>query len=171
MDGIRKILRKYLHTVAVFLMVGSHFLLLIYFFEPAYSTPDANGYFKQGRLIAQNGRTWCHPESPVQYVGIHWTAAEGDRIYCRYPPGLPLLIAISYRLFGPGAGIAVNCLLTSLTLLGLYVLCRIWIGKGWALAAMAAMACNPIALADAVVGDAHAAVAFFLVWGCYGYSD
>lgn len=33
--------------------------------------------------------------------------------------------------------------------------------------AVAIIACNPVALSDALVGDSHAAAAFFLVWGLF----
>ncbi|MFC1535337.1 ArnT family glycosyltransferase, partial [Thermodesulfobacteriota bacterium] len=116
-------------------------------------------------MIADHGRTCIQEESPIQYIGVHWMEAEGNCIYSRYPPGLPVIIAIFFKLFGPEAGILVNYFLTTLTLLGLFVLCSIWIGKGWALAAVATMACNPVANSHAMQGDAHNAAAFFLIWG------
>jgi len=165
MEKVLKSFKKYPYQIIAFFILGGHFLLLISFFEPAFSTPDPNGYFKQAQLIADHGRTWFQEESPTQYIGIHWMEAEGNRIYSRYPPGLPVIIAIPFKLFGPDAGILVNYILTTLTLLGLFVLCSMWIGKGWALVAIAAMACNPITNSHAVIGDSHTAAAFFLVWG------
>ena len=57
---------------AIGLLVAGHFLFLALFFRPAISTPDANGYMAQARLIAREGRTDIVVESPVQYVGDHW---------------------------------------------------------------------------------------------------
>ncbi|HZZ44921.1 MAG TPA: hypothetical protein VFE58_18430, partial [Tepidisphaeraceae bacterium] len=41
-------------------------------FVPALSEPDDNGYFAQGSLLAETGRTWFVGESDAQYVGMHW---------------------------------------------------------------------------------------------------
>ena len=72
-------------------LVVMHFLFLASFFEPAISTPDANGYMAQARLIAQKGRSDLAVESPAQYVGDHWMPTEKGRYYGQYPPGLPAL--------------------------------------------------------------------------------
>ena len=165
MGNVLKRFTKYSYQIIVFIILGAHFLFIISFFEPAFSTPDANGYFKQAQLIADHGRTWFQDESPIQYVNIQWMEAKENRLYSRYPPGLPFIIAVFFKLFGPDAGTLVNYILTTLTLLGVCVLCSMWIGKGWALVATAVMACNPIINADAAMGYSHAPVAFFLIWG------
>ena len=46
-----------------------HLVFLSLFFEPAYSSPDAHGYFLQGKLIAETGNSELKVESPVQQVG------------------------------------------------------------------------------------------------------
>jgi len=155
------------YRIAAIALVAGHFLFLTAFFEPAISTPDANGYFAQARLIAEHGRTWFEPESPLQYVGGHWLKTESGRYFSRYPPGLPAVLAAAYKLGPAEAALLVNPLLTSLTLLGISLLCALWIGEGWGLAAAAAMALNPVANTFALAGDSHAATAFFLVWGLY----
>lgn len=161
---IQKWRRFPFHAAAVVLVLG-HFVLLLWFSEPAFSTPDANGYTKQAQLIANHGRTWFQEASPIQYVGLHWMAVEGDRIYSRYPPGLPLLMAMPIKFMGIAAGMRMNVVFTTLALIGLYVLAARWIGRGWALVAVASMVMNPMVNTCALTGDAHAATAFFLVWG------
>jgi len=44
-------------SAPITLLVGVHFVFLALFFEPAISTPDANGYMAQARLIAREGRS------------------------------------------------------------------------------------------------------------------
>ena len=148
-------------------LVLGHFWFLSAYFEPAISTPDANGYFAQACRIATEGRTWFEPDTLLQYVGVHWLKTDDDRHFSRYPPGLPMLLAVPFRLAGPEASLWVNPVLATLTLVGLYLLCREWIGEGWGLAAVAAMAVNPVANTRALAHDAHTAAAFFLVWGVY----
>jgi hypothetical protein len=165
MEKVLKRFSKYSYQIIAFFILGVHFLFIISFFEPAFSTPDANGYFKQGQLIADHRRTWFQDESPIQYVGFQWMEAKGNRFYSRYPPGLPVIIAIFYKLFGPDSGPFVNHILTTLTLLGLFFLCSVWIGKGWALVATTIMVCNPVINTGVFMNYSHAPVAFFLVWG------
>ena len=150
--------------LAAALVVG-HFLFLMCFFEPAISTPDANSYFSQAKLIARTGRTCIETESPLQYVGVHWNHVGNNRYYCTHAPGLPLLMAPVYKVFGPGATVAMNPIFAPLSLLGLFLLCRMWVGEGWALLAAALMAVNPFLNEHAHFGDAHSAVCFFFIWG------
>jgi len=162
--GNRDKQRGLVAAAGVALVVG-HFLFLMLFFEPAISTPDANSYFSQAKLIARTGRTYIEPESPLQYVGAHWNHVGNNRYYCTHAPGLPLLMAPVYKVFGPGATVAMNPIFASLSLLGLFLLCRMWVGEGWGLLAAALMAFNPFLNEHAHFGDAHSAVCFFFIWG------
>ena len=150
------------------ILVGVHFLFLACFFEPAISTPDANGYMAQARLIAQEGRSDIAVESPAQYVGDHWMPAGSGRYFGQYPPGLPVLLAVVFRLFGPEAALWVIPVMGSLSLLGLYLVAREWAGPGWGLLAATLMAFNPFANFHALGADSHTAVCFFLMWGLFG---
>lgn len=134
------------------------------YFEPAISTPDANGYFAQAKLIAKEGKTYLKPESPLQYIGPHWNCTTDNRYYCKYPPGFPAILSVIYIILGPKATLWVNPVMASLSLLGLFLLCRLWIGEGWGLLAAVLMAVNPIANEHALFGDSHTATSFFLIW-------
>ncbi|MGD2111346.1 MAG: hypothetical protein PVI86_18365, partial [Phycisphaerae bacterium] len=156
------------HTsLCAMLLVVAHFVLVMAFFEPAISTPDANGYFAQARLIATKQQTWFETESPLQYVPPHWLTADGKRYYSKYPPGLPLIAATAWRLGGPTAALMVNPIMASLSVLGLFMLCKNWIGGGWALLVGALAALNPVANEQALWAFGHTAVGFFMVWGLF----
>ena len=166
-------LKRIAPVIAVLILCSAHFAFVMRYFEPAISTPDANGYLGQATLIAQTGRSWFTLETPLQYVGMHWlktpSAADesGFRYYSRYPPGLSLIEAAALKLHSPTAALIVDPLLSTLTLLALFLLCRLWVGAGWALLATAAMAVNPAANMQALSHFAHAGVAFFFLWGLY----
>jgi len=149
------------------LLLALHCAWLGTHFEPAIFSPDAHGYLLQTRLLATQGQTWFLPESNLQHVGIHWYEAEGDRYYSHYPFGMPLLATSLYWLGGLSAALAINILLATLTLLGFFLLCRTWLGDGWSLLAVGAMALNPIFNSHALNKDAHLAIACFLIWGFY----
>ena len=73
------------HLILALILIA-HFVFMMFFFSPAISTPDANGYYAQARFIAESGRTWFEPESPLQYTGPHWLKTESGRFFSRYPP-------------------------------------------------------------------------------------
>jgi hypothetical protein len=152
---------------AIVVLVAGHLLFLMAFFVPAISTPDANGYMAQARLIASQRRSDIVTESPAQYVGDHWMQTGPGHYYGQYPPGLPALLAPVFRLWGPQASLRVIPLLGSLSLLALYLVCREWLGSWWGLLAAALMALNPVANEHAMAADSHTAVCFFLLWGLY----
>ena len=150
-------------TLLAFLLAATHFVFLILYFEPAISTPDSNSYFGQAKLIARNARTYFEPESIVQYIGFHWHRTRDNRYYVEHPPGFSAILAVVYKIFGPKASLLVNPVMASLSLLALFLLCRLWVGRGWALLAAALMAFNPFANEHALFGDSHTPVVLLLL--------
>ena len=149
------------------LLILVHFGFLMCFFTPAISTPDANSYFDQARTLAVGGVTSITTESPIQYVGTHYSRAGDERYFCAHAPGLAAILAVPYRLFGPSSAFLVNPLMCSLSLLGLFLLGRRWCGERFAPLAVALMAVNPFFNEHAHFGDAHAAVACLMIWSLY----
>ena len=94
--------RKINPSLLAALLVLVHFIFLMAYFEPAISTPDANGYFAQAKLIAGEHRTYFETESDIQFVGAHWHSTGDNRYFSKYPPGFPAVLAVVYRIFGPG---------------------------------------------------------------------
>ena len=155
---------------AILLAIGlaaGHFLFLLAHCPPSFIGPDANGYFVQAALIAKDGRTALEPESPLSYIGKHWLETADGRFFSRYPPGVGILVAIPYALFGPETGLYLTPLLASLTVLLLFLLCRPHVGEWFALGAALVFAVHPTANHQALNWGAHTAVTFFLVAGLW----
>lgn len=155
---------KILDILVVILLVG-HFLFLLYFFEPAYTTPDANGYFVQARLIAENGKTSFKPESILQYIGPHWYSLDHKNYYATHPCGFPFLLALVIKICGFNAGFYTNPILASLSIFIFFFVCRFYLSKRWSLIAAGIMALNPFANEHALFGDSHTSLIFFLLLG------
>lgn len=151
--------------VAAVAVAFVHFLLLLAHFSPAVMSPDANGYVVQARLIANDGRTSFTPESPLQYVGMHWLETGDGVFHSRYPAGLPLLQAAAWKVGGLTAALLVNPLLASATVLLVFALGRAVAGGWHGLLAAAVFAAIPIANQHALDADAHTAATFFLMAG------
>ncbi len=148
-------------------MVGYVWLLGAHF-APAISEPDDNGYFAQGSLIAQTGSSWFKSPSDAQYIGMHWLVTVPGTYISRYPPGLPMVIAVVYLVAGWKASLLVNPVLSALAaLVGFFVLARQVVSSWWALVGTIVLAGNPLFVHHALSGDSHTGVACALVWGLY----
>ena len=158
---------RFVPVVCLVAVLIVHFAFLMTRFAPAIATPDANGYWAQGSLLATTGRTWFAPEADTQYVGMHWLVTDDGRYFSRYPPGLAVLVAVVYATLGFKASVLVDPVLATLSLAGLYLLARRLVGPWWALAAVGVLAINPVFNEQATWCFAHIAVTFCLVWGLY----
>jgi len=135
------------------------------FFQPAASSPDANGYLIQARLLAETGTTSIEPRSSLQLLSEIWLDHGSGRHHCHHPPGLPLLLAPAYLVGGAPAVLWFHMALGSLTLVGLYLLCRRWTSPSWSLFAAALMAVNPTLNTASLTADSHMPAACLFVWG------
>jgi hypothetical protein len=149
------------------LLVLGYALFLWRFYAPAISTPDANGYFAQGSLIAQTGRAWFVPESPTQYVGLHWLLGDEGRFFSRYAPGMGVAVAAIGRVLPIEYGTLVNPLCALAALIGLYGLARVYLPAGWSVLAPALLGLNALFARYAIAGDAHMPPAALLVLGLW----
>ncbi len=156
-------LKKFHYILLAFLLTLLYFALLMFYFEPAISTPDAQGYFSQAKLIAKEGHTYFEPESKLEYIGPHWLSEGNNRYYTTFPPGFPFILAIAYNIISPKASLLLNPLLASLSLFILFLLVSLLISDGWGLIAMLLFAINPIANEHSLFGDSHTIVIFFLI--------
>ncbi|MBI3288163.1 MAG: glycosyltransferase family 39 protein [Elusimicrobia bacterium] len=153
-----------LYLFGPILLIATHFVFLACFFSSAVSTPDANSYLTQARTLAHSATTSVAPESPLQYLGPHYAASPNGRYYCAHPPGLSAMLAIPYRLLGPERALFLNPFLCALSLVGLLLLGRRWLGEKLAIVPVALMIVNPFFNEHAHFADAHAAVCFLLIW-------
>lgn len=155
------------YILCALLLTIFHFILLMTYFEPAISTPDAQGYFTQAKLIATTGKSYLEPESLLEYVGPHWRSVNKLRYYAVFPPGFPFLLSLSYKIFGAKSSLYINPVLASLSLFGLFLIIKLWIGDFWALIALLLFAANSFANEHSLFGDSHTSVIFFLIFGLF----
>lgn len=141
------------------------FAWLCLHFAPANMSPDSNGYVVQARLLATAGTTHLKPESPAQFVGIHWLETKDGVFHSRYPAGLPIIFAAAWKLGGLPAALLVNPLLATGTVLLIFLLARRMADNRSALLAAAVYATNATVQQHALDADAHIATAFFLTAG------
>jgi hypothetical protein len=151
--------------VLLLLVISAQLAFVLHYAYPAITSPDANGYYAQGALLYQTGRTWFQQESDVQYVGMHWLVTDDGRYFSRYPPGLSVLIAGLYGTFGPNSCAWIDPAFATLSLLGLFFLLRRFLGPWYSLAGVFLLAINPVFNLHAQYNYAHMPVACLLIWG------
>ena len=95
-------------AAAAVVVLLAYAVFLAIHFVPALSEPDDHGYFAQGSLLADTGRTWFKTESDAQYVGMHWLLTPDGKYVSRYPPGLAVAVALVDKVAGWKAAGAVN---------------------------------------------------------------
>jgi 4-amino-4-deoxy-L-arabinose transferase-like glycosyltransferase len=153
--------------LGLLLVLAGFALFVKLHFAPAIHEPDDNGYFAQGSLIAQTGRSWFVPESDIQYIGMHWLLTPDGKYISRYPTGMALVIAAVYKLFGFQASVLVNPAMAMLSLLGTFCVAKRLTTPGWALAATILLCINPTFTHHAMSGDSHMTVTAIVLWGTY----
>lgn len=146
-------------------VLGAFAIFLKVNFVPAILEPDDNGYFAQGSLIARTGRSWFVAESDIQYIGMHWLLTPSETYISRYPPGMAMVIAAVFALFGYQASVLVNPVMALLALLGTFTVARRLTSPWWAVACAALLAVNPTFTTHALTGDSHMFLTAVLVWG------
>ena len=168
----QQIIKKYLKNNIFLSLVALIFCILylifiLHYFYPAITTPDANGYFVQARLIAESGITYLQPESILQYIGPHWHYSILNQYFTTFPPGFPLILAFVYTVFTPKIVFLVNPILATIVLFGFFLLSRFLFGNKWGLYSLIIIAVNPAFNEHALFGDSHISLIFFLIFSLY----
>src|SRR6185369_11151589 len=94
-----------------------------------------------------------------------WLLTDKGDYASRYPPGLALVVATIWKLFGWRSAMLITPTFAMLALVGTFVIVRRLLSPAWALGAVVALAINPAFAEYALTDIAHMPVACFLVWG------
>jgi hypothetical protein len=144
-----------------------HLAALIHYGAPVLNSPDANGYYVPAARLASHGTLELGVESPLQYIGNQWLDVGDGRFYSKYAPGIPVLLAPVYALFGPDAALSLTPLLASLSLLLIFGIARGHV-EAWLAAAGATLyALQPIANVHAQNWGSHTQASFMLLTGLW----
>jgi hypothetical protein len=160
-------LRHRAPDAAAAVLIAGVAVWLFSFWGTALAGADAPGYFIAGRMMAAGATTVLHPESPAQFIGAHWLDAGDGRFVGRYPPGLPFLISILYRLGGPTFALILNPVLATLAVLLFYLLARRWVSPWLAVAGSAVFAALAPVAEQALFGFSHMATMTALLASVY----
>lgn len=149
------------------LAVACYAAVQVRFFTPAVRETDTAGYLMLAERIAQGGPLTFAADDPFLYHSHVWVESADGRVVPKYPPGLPLLMGVGLRLFGPHGPFLVSPVAGALALIGLYKLFMLWMSPAAAALAVVVMAGNHVVLTYAGYPLAHAAELCFVAWGMY----
>lgn len=137
------------------------------FHAAAHGGADQNGYLVGGRMLAEHFSPGLKPGDPYAFVGRMWVAAPDGRYFPKYPAGLPVIVAVVYKLAGPAAAYFISPVAMTLALVAVFLIARLVVGSfGGALAALI-VATSPVTLGLTNNPNSHAATLCFASWGFY----
>ncbi|MBW8874889.1 MAG: glycosyltransferase family 39 protein [Acidobacteria bacterium] len=139
------------------------------FWVPAHPGDDQNAYLVSGKLLATHFPPGLAVNDPYVFVGKMWVAAPDGRYYSKYPLGMPALVALALKVFGPAQGTRMAYWISpaamALALAGLFLLVRQVAGSFAGLLGVIALAASPAVLLLTNSPNSHAATLCAATWG------
>lgn len=136
-------------------------------FIPGCPETDTAAYLTLAERILHGQPVARLDDDPFLYQAHCWLENPRGEIVPKYSPGYPILLAVGLFLGGRDGAYLVNPLLGALTVAGVYLLFRCWMGRCAALLGALALATLPLFLSFTRYPLAHAADLCGVVWGMY----
>lgn len=152
--------------LALIVALGLYATLLTRAVELGHAEPDIDAYVWLGKSLWSGNGAAVADDDPFRFHSHAWVDTVDGRVTTKYAPGFPLLLGLAWRIGGDDAMFVVPALLSWLTLLGMYLLLRAWtMSRIASLAAVVALACNPLFLFHANYLLAHTSNMCVVTWG------
>ncbi|MEI8078723.1 MAG: hypothetical protein WCH61_03720 [bacterium] len=136
-------------------------------FHASYGEPDITAYLWQAKRFAQFAPPAVQAENPFQFQEHMWVETSAGLVTSKYAPGLPLLMAIPWRVLGEVGPYLVNPVAGYLTLLGAFLLFCLWMDRWSALCATAVTGALGRFLIYTDYPLAHGVEMALTVWGMW----
>ncbi|MGQ9610624.1 MAG: hypothetical protein ACUVWN_15115 [bacterium] len=148
-------------------ITGIYAYVQIIHFTPAYQEVDPDGYLILAKRIAEGGSIAVKDDDPFMYQSHVWVENSKGEIAPKFAPGYPFLMSIAYLLGGDIAMFFVSPIMGGLSLIGSYMLFRLWMSRVSALFGVFYLATNAMILVYSGYLLTHASDMCFAVWGMY----
>jgi 4-amino-4-deoxy-L-arabinose transferase-like glycosyltransferase len=154
------------HGLGVLLLILPAFLIFTHlYWVPAHGGMDQNAYLVAGRMLAELGSPQLRPADADAFVGRMWVLTPQGQYFPKYPLGLPLIVALVYKVAGPRAVYWISPLCTVFALWAIFGLARRFGGSIAAILCTLLLASSPVVLALANNHASHAADLCAVAWG------
>ncbi len=149
------------------IIVSIYSYIQVIHFTPAYQEVDPDGYLILAKRIAEGGPIAVKDDDPFMYQSHVWVENSKGEIAPKFAPGYPFLMSIAYILGGDTAMFYVSPIMGGLSLIGSYMLFRLWMSRTSALFGTFYLAVNAMILVYCAYLLTHASDMCFAVWGMY----
>lgn len=136
-------------------------------FVPATHEVDCEGYFVLGKRLAHGEPAGQIEDDPFLYQNHVWVRNAHGELLPKYDPGYPLLLGLAYRVAGDRGAFLVSPVMGGLTLLGAFLLYRLWMPRLAATLATVILALHPMIHAYGGYPLTHITETACAVWGFY----
>ena len=153
--------------MALTAIVAAYAALQAWYFVPGCREADTAAYLTLAERLADGGPVGVVEGDPLRYQWYSWVENHRDETVPKFAPGYSLLMAIAIKLGGEKTAFALNPFLGALTLIGAYLLFRLWLSTFGSLVATFALATTPLFIRYTGYPLSHSADIFFVTWGMF----
>ena len=148
-------------------VVAAYAALQAWYFVLGCREADTAAYFTLAERLAKGGPVGVVEGDPFLYQWYSWVENHRGETVSKFAPGYSLLMAAAMKLGGEKTAFALNPFLGTLTLIGAYLLFRLWLSTFGSLLATFALATTPLFIRYTGYPLAHSADIFFITWGMF----
>ncbi|HCE45293.1 MAG TPA: hypothetical protein DET40_17270 [Lentisphaeria bacterium] len=136
-------------------------------FTPAYREIDCEGYLLLAKRMSHGGPLALKDDDIFYYQNHVWVENERGEVSPKFAPGYPAVMAVFYKIGGDVAMFWVSPVCGALTLIGAFLLFRLWMSSFTAVIATACLAANKMFLFYTGYLLTHSLDICAATWGMY----
>lgn len=136
-------------------------------FTPAYREVDCEGYLILAKRMSHGGPLALKDDDIFYYQNHVWVENEKGEVSPKFAPGYPAVMAVFYKIGGDVAMFWVSPLCGALTLIGAFLLFRLWMSSFTAVFATACLAANRMFIFYTGYLLTHSLDICAVTWGMY----
>ena len=152
---------------SVLLAIFTYTVIQIQHFTPAHREFDCDGYLILAKRMASFKSLSIQDSDPFRYQLHFWVETKDGGLMPKFSPGYPAIMAIAYLIGGDEGMFWVSPLAGILTLLGSFLLFRLWMSEFSSSLAVWILAINPMWLAYPAYLLAHSLNTCAITWGMF----
>ena len=161
------LVQRILITAGLAAVICAYTYVEIINFTPAYRELDCEGYLLLAKRMSHGGPLAAKEDDIFQCQNHVWIENEKGEVTPKFAPGYPAVMAIFHKIGGDVAMFWVSPVSGVMTLLGAFLLFRLWMTSLTAILATACLAANKMFLVYTGYLLTHSLDICVVTWGMY----